>query len=690
MTVQEYIIQNLDCASCAGKIENLIQGLPEVESASLDMFNKKLTVHYHTVIDNPVHRLNQIAAGIEPGVTFSERSEEVQHKPDNRYWIPIGIGAAILIGMQFVTSPYQPYIGVFAYLLVAYRVLLNSGKSLLSKQLFNEQFLMSIATIGAMVLGEYLEAGAVMVLYEVGEYLEHLALEHSRKSIKSMLAVKPEIAHLRSEDGVADVALRMVPVGSAILIFPGERVPLDGVISKGESTVDTSSLTGEAEPLPVTEGNELYAGFLNNSGLLELRVTSTEAESTITRILNLIENAGARKSPQEKFITRFARVYTPAVVALAFLVFLIPVLLGAEAAIWFKRSLVFLIVSCPCALVISIPLTYFIGIGIAARKGIILKGSSFLDTLRKVRTVVFDKTGTLTTGEMQLDSVLSKDDSDPADLLQTLYLCEYTSSHPFALAVKRSFDGVYDSQKVNSFAEYPGKGILLDYAGDHLIAGSAAFLAEHGFVDLIPHEGRSMVHAVKNNVYLGCATFSDEVKSGIGAALSALKSQGVLRTIMLSGDKDAKALKVSQQIGLDTYYAELLPEQKLEKLEQIITETDGKVAFVGDGMNDAPSLARADVGIAMGGIGNQSSIESADVVLLNDKPEQLSDLFSISHRTGVVVVQNIVLALGIKVLVMALGVSGISGLWEAIIADVGVTLLVVFNSLRMMRFQRNA
>ena len=688
MSVEEYDIQNLNCASCSTKIEAEILALPEVSSVNLDFLNRKLVVQYHTAIDNPLLRLNRIAASIEPGVVFTEKTAEYAEPGAAWHWISLASGALILILNQWLPPYLQSWIGVGAYLLVAHRVLLNAGKSLLAKQVFTEQFLMSIATLGALILGEYLEAGAVMVLYEIGQWLEHRAIDLSRRSVKHLLAVKPEIAHLHTADGLVDKRLAEIKAGDTISVYPGERVPLDGLITKGESTVDTSSLTGEAEPLFVTEGTEIFAGFVNNSGLLEVKVSGTEAESTITRILNLIEEAGSRKSPQEKFITRFARVYTPAVVLIAFLVFLIPTLLGNPAAVWFKRSLVFLIVSCPCALVISIPLSYFIGIGIAAKRGIILKGSVFLDVLRQVRTVVFDKTGTLTTGDLQIEKVYTQNGGDPLELLETLYLCEYTSSHPFARAVKSAFDGLYDSRKVKALAEYPGKGIVLEYGADRLIAGSEAFLRDRGCVSLLNPAVQTVVHAVKNDVYLGCVSFSDTVKPGIKPALANLKQLGVRSTVMLSGDRAAKAEQVSRELGLDTFYAELLPQQKLAKLEEIIQSAEGKVAFVGDGMNDAPALARADAGIAMGGIGNQASIETADIVLLNDRPEQLAGVFQIARQTGKVVVQNIALALVIKVLVMALGVSGISGLWEAIIADVGVTLLVVFNSLRMLRVPR--
>jgi len=688
MTVREYDIQNLGCAGCASKIEAQIKALPEVHDVNLDFVNRKLIVQYHSTVDSPLQKLNSIADAIEPGVSITAGGESQSHDKNTELWLTLGLAAAFTVATFFLPEILVPWFGVAAWLLAGYRVLIKAGKSLFSRQMFSEHLLMAIATIGAVVLGEYAEAAAVMILYELGQWLEHRAVEHSRNLIRGMLSLKPDKAHLLTDSGIEDVALDSVPIGSIIQIRHGERVPLDGEVVKGESSVDSSTLTGEAEPLFVGPGAKIFAGFLNHSGLLEMKVGSTEAESTVNRILDLIDNAGSRKSQQEKFITRFARVYTPAVVAVAFLVFLIPTLLGHSAANWFHRSLVFLIVSCPCALVISIPLSYYIGIGVGAKKGIIFKGSEYLDVLRQVKTVVFDKTGTLTTGELKVEKVLVEDDAEPVELLHTIWLCEHNSSHPFARAIQNAYEGDYDPQKVNAYSEYPGKGVLLQYGTDRLIAGSADFLSEHGFVGLIDSGVHSTVHAAKNDLYLGCLTFSDAIKPGIQEALAQLRKQGVRQMVMLSGDRSAKAQQVGLETGMDEVQAELLPSQKLDSLEQIMAKHPGKTAFVGDGMNDAPALARADAGIAMGGIGNQSSVETAGIVLLNDKPEQLAAAFQLSRKTGILVLQNISFALGVKALVMVLGVSGISGLWEAVIADVGVTLLVIFNALRMLRSER--
>ncbi|NLK49995.1 MAG: cadmium-translocating P-type ATPase [Candidatus Cloacimonetes bacterium] len=685
MTTREYDIHNLDCAHCGIKIEDGVSSMPGVHSVQLDFVNKRLIVSFQEGVENALERLNHLADSIEPGVTITDKgAQEEINKWDWGFWLPLAVGVVIVIlNMLLGTSGWLKIaLGVGAWLLVGHRVAISAIKSIGRGQVFSEHFLMSIATIGALVLQEYTEAAAVMVLYEIGQWLESLAVAKSRSSIKGILAIKPEKAHLVTEEGTKDLPLGEVQVGDRLLVYPGERVPLDGVVTKGNSALDTSTLTGEAIPLPVREEDAILAGVLNLDGLLEMEVKSVDAESTVSRILQLIENAGARKSQNEKFITRFASYYTPSVVGAALLVFLIPVLMGYPANVWLHRALVFLIVSCPCALVISVPLSYYVGIGKAARKGIIFKGSVYLDTMRRLKAMVFDKTGTLTTGNLKIEKLLAPDGVDPAELIDTIYKSEYTSNHPFAKAVLSTYTADYDGKMVNAYSEYSGKGVLMLYGEDRMIVGSAAFLDEHGFVGLIDAGETSVVHAAKNDIYLGCMCFSDEIRPGMKEALDSLRKRGIKRMVMLSGDREAKARAISEELGLDAWAAELLPQEKIDRLEEIMDQTDGLVAYTGEGMNDAPALARADLGIAMGQIGNPASIETADVVLLNDRPQQLVAAWDQAQRTHNTVTQNILLALGVKVLVMALGVSGVSGLWEAIIADVGVTLLAVLNATR--------
>lgn len=683
MIIEEYDVHNLDCPDCGNKIEVEINNLKEVENANLDFINKRLTIEYIEKVENPLNRLNAIAAKIDPNVQFTLAGMDIEETGNKPWFIIVSI--LILAVSLFFSSPVSTILGIAAYLIAGHRVIKKAIQEISSRQIFTENFLMTLATFGALYLGEFIEAAAVMIFYEIGLYLENGAIAKSRNNLKSLLALKPEIAHLKTEKGIEDLKLNNIKQEQTILVYAGERIPLDGIVIKGDSTVDTSSITGEAIPVLVEPKSTVFAGFLNGNGLLEIKVQKTEAESMVSRIIKLIENASSKKSETEKFMTCFARYYTPAVVCAAILVFAIPSLLGYNYTDWLKRSLIFLVVSCPCALVISIPLTYYIGIGKAAKKGIIFKGSVFLDMLNEVKTIVFDKTGTLTTGDLRIAEIKAAPEIDPEELKHSTWLCEWTSSHPFAKAIKSVFSYRFEPSAVEAFSEYPGKGVLLVYNKDRYLCGNVDFLKSFGFINLLDAGDNSVVHTVKNDIYLGYISFQDELKPGMKEVLHSLKQKGIKHLSMLSGDRYPKAEKVAKELGLDSFYAELTPESKLAKLEEILKTTKNKVAYCGDGLNDAPVLARADAGIAMGKIGAQASIETADIVLLNDKPEQLESAFNISQETNKMVWQNIILALSIKALVMALGVAGIANLWEAIIADVGVTLLVIFNSLRMMK-----
>lgn len=687
MTIREYGIRNLDCAGCSAKIEGEIANLAEVSSVNLDFINKRLVIQYHKEGVGSLERLNQIATRIEPGVKIFSPEDAIEPKR-SVYSKVIYVGLALWLAVQILPLPaaWEPWLMIIAYLLIGGRVLHSAVKEVFSRQLMAEHFLMSIASLGAIYLGEFTEAIAVIALYELGQYLEARAVDKSKRAVMGIMSLKPEIAHVKTDSGIIDTRLNLIKPGDVLVVNPGERIPLDGRITKGQSSLDTSSVSGESTPLAVSTGDDVFSGCLNQSGLLELEVSKPESESMVAKIISLIENASARKSHQERFITRFARIYTPVVVALAILVFLLPVILGYSAEIWFKRALVFLIVSCPCALVISIPLTYYIGIGMAARKGIIFKGSVFLDGLRKSTQIVFDKTGTLTTGSLTLNALHPVAGISESELGEALWLAEYNSGHPFAMAVKQALNFEIQHDRIESYTEIPGKGIHMIYNNKLYLTGSQKYLAEAGFQDFCDIGENSGIHIARDGLYLGAASFSDEIKPNMLSALSKLRKSGVKRLFMLSGDRFAKANAVSRELELDGFVAELLPGDKLNGLEDIMQRDSGKTVYVGDGMNDAPVLARADIGIAMGAIGAQASIDSADIVLLNDKPEQLVEAFRISKAINSKVWQNIILALGIKILVMSLGVAGISGLWEAIIADVGVTLLVISNSLSLGRY----
>ncbi len=683
MVIEEYDVHNLDCPDCGAKIEAEINNLEEVESANLDFINKRLTIEYIEKVDNPLKRLNAIASKIDPDIQFTLAGWE-EGQSENKPWFII-LAILLLTFSLFLSAPFSSILGIIAYLIAGHKVIKKALKEIASRQIFTENFLMTLATLGALYLGELIEASAVMILYEIGLYGESRAIAKSRKNLQSLLVLKPEKAHLKTESGIEDQKLNTIQKDQIILVYAGERIPLDGVVIKGESTVDTSSLTGEAIPVFVEPKSTVFAGFLNGGGILEIQAQNTEAESMVSRIIKLIENASSKKSDTEKFMTRFARYYTPAVVLAAVLVFVIPVILGYNYTIWLQRALIFLVVSCPCALVISIPLTYYIGIGKSAKTGIIFKGSIYLDLLNRVKTLIFDKTGTLTTGELRIAETKTAPDIDQDELQLSTWLCEWTSSHPFAKAIKKAFSYKFEPSKVDAFSEFPGKGILLVYNKDRYLCGSEIFLQSFGFINLLDAGDYSVVHTVKNDIYLGCISFVDELKPGMKEVVKTLKQMGIKHLSVLSGDRIPKVEKVAKELDLDSFYASLTPESKLTKLEEIINSSKDKVAYCGDGLNDAPVLARADVGIAMGKIGAQASIETADVVLLNDKPEQLKSAFSISKQTNKIVWQNIFLALSIKMLVMILGVAGLAQLWEAVIADVGVTLLVIFNSLRIMK-----
>ena len=683
MVIEEYDVHNLDCPDCGAKIEAEINNLEEVESANLDFINKRLTIEYIEKVDNPLKRLNAIANKIDPDIQFTLAGWE-EGQSENKPWFII-LAILLLTFSLFLSAPFSSILGIIAYLIAGHKVIKKALKEIASRQIFTENFLMTLATLGALYLGELIEASAVMILYEIGLYGESRAIAKSRKNLQSLLMLKPEKAHLKTESGIEDQKLNTIQKDQIILVYAGERIPLDGVVIKGESTVDTSSLTGEAIPVFVEPKSTVFAGFLNGGGILEIQAQNTEAESMVSRIIKLIENASSKKSDTEKFMTRFARYYTPAVVLAAVLVFVIPVILGYNYTIWLQRALIFLVVSCPCALVISIPLTYYIGIGKSAKTGIIFKGSIYLDLLNRVKTLIFDKTGTLTTGELRIAEIKTAPDIDQDELQLSTWLCEWTSSHPFAKAIKKAFSYKFEPSKVDAFSEFPGKGILLVYNKDRYLCGSEIFLQSFGFINLLDAGDYSVVHTVKNDIYLGCISFVDELKPGMKEVVKTLKQMGIKHLSVLSGDLIPKVEKVAKELDLDSFYASLTPESKLTKLEEIINSSKDKVAYCGDGLNDAPVLARADVGIAMGKIGAQASIETADVVLLNDKPEQLKSAFSISKQTNKIVWQNIFLALSIKMLVMILGVAGLAQLWEAVIADVGVTLLVIFNSLRIMK-----
>jgi len=602
----------------------------------------------------------------------------------------------LVIGLAFAEPLSQTPFGVAeyavllpAYLLCGWGVLTTAGRNLLRGRVFDENFLMTIATLGAIALHELPEAVAVMLFYQLGETVQDLAVGRSRRSIQSLLAVRPDTANLQGADGLKSVAPEMVNVGDIIVVRPGEKVPLDGTVVDGSSRVNTSALTGESVPRAIAKGDPALAGMVNQSGVLTLQVTRPFGESSIARILDLVENARHKKANTEKFITRFARIYTPTVVLLSLAVALLPPLLlpGATTATWAYRALVILVISCPCGLVISIPLGYFGGIGGAAKRGILVKRSTFLDALTQVKTVVFDKTGTLTEGTFQVTDVVTANGLSRDQLLELAAQAEYHSTHPVAQSIRRAYGREVDGASVRDYEELAGQGIRVRVNGRTVLVGSDRLLHQAAIPHAVCEVDSTVAHLAVDGQYSGRILIADQLKADAREAVQTLQQQQI-QTVMLTGDSPSIAQTIAQQLGIDRSEAGLLPDSKVDALEALMATVDAAqhtVAFVGDGINDAPVIARADVGIAMGALGSDAAIETADVVIMTDAPSKVAEAIEIAHRTRRIVWQNIVLALGIKGLFIGLGAIGLASLWEAVFADVGVALLAVLNASRILQ-----
>ena len=576
-----------------------------------------------------------------------------------------------------------------AYVLVGADVLWRAAVNLRQGHLFGEHFLMSTATLGALALGDYAEAAAVMLLYQLGEFLQDRAVQRARRSITALMDIRPDTARVLVDGREEVVHPEAVAVGSMIRIYPGERVPLDGTVTAGESTLDTAALTGESLPRTVHTGDTLLSGCVNITGALTVRVTAAYAQSAAARILDLVEAAADKKSRTEAFITRFARIYTPVVVCAALAIAVLPPLIMGDAfAPWVYRALTFLVISCPCALVISVPLTFFAGLGAASRAGLLVKGSSYLDALARTDTVVFDKTGTLTEGSLRVTRILPAAGATAQEVLARAAAAEQHSSHPMARAVMRAFAECGGTPAaVHDIEEHAGRGITARSEERIICIGTRAYLSESGVTDLPPAAPAGAIWLAVNGAYAGMICVADTVRAGAADAVRALREHGVRETVMLTGDARPAAQSVAAAVGIDTVYAELLPQDKAAHLERLLTaeRAGGTLAYIGDGINDAPVLARADIGIAMGGIGADAAIEAADVVLMTDEPRRLVSLLALARRTVRIARENIALAVGIKATVLLLGALGWVNLWAAIFADVGVTLLAVLNAMRAMR-----
>lgn len=606
-----------------------------------------------------------------------------------RLWRII-IGAAVLataVLLNLNNEWLQIALFIISYIIVGGDVVKRAVKNIFKGQVFDENFLMSIATIGAFFIGEYPEGVAVMLFYQVGELFQSYAVGKSRKSIASLMDIRPDYANVKKGDELVKVDPDEVQIGDIIVIKAGEKIPLDGKVIEGSSMIDTSALTGESVPREVEVGSDILSGGININGVITAEVTKEFGESTVSKILDLVENASSKKSNSEQFITKFARYYTPVVVIIAVFLAIIPPLVidGATFSDWIYRALAFLVVSCPCALVISIPLSFFGGIGGASKKGILVKGSNYLEALSETEIVVFDKTGTLTKGVFNVQEIHPEGVSKEELLELTAYVESY-SNHPISLSLKRAYSKEIDNGRISDVEEISGHGVIATVDGKKVMAGNIKLMK---MMDIPYFKGEligTVVHVAVNNKYIGYIVIADEVKEDSAQAIKELKAANIKQTVMLTGDNKSVGSKVAKELGLDKVYAELLPADKVEKLEELFSQKSkkGKLAFVGDGINDAPVLARADIGIAMGGVGSDAAIEAADIVIMTDEPSKIATAMKISKKTLKIAHQNIVFAIGIKIIVLILSAFGITTMWAAIFADVGVTIIAVLNAFRAL------
>ncbi|GGO02396.1 heavy metal translocating P-type ATPase [Saccharibacillus kuerlensis] len=746
---REWILEGLDCANCALKIENSIQKMPGVSACSLNFVNKTLTFetdpgYEEEVSSKTVRTIKKLEPHIEILVkgsrqtvdasgridegsaarrlghgggrsksnqqqtTYGHSHADHEHSDSNHEghshshehggsWniliARLSIGAILLTAALLapLSTGWELTLFLLAYLTVGGDVVLQAAKNIFRGQVFDEYFLMSVATIGAFAIGQYPEGVAVMLFYQIGELFQSLAVNRSRRSITSLLNIRPDYANLKTNGETRKVSPESIAVGDHILVRPGEKIPLDGRIIEGSSLVDTSALTGESVPRSAKSGDEVLGGFINKNGVLTVEVTRPFGESSVAKILELVENAAGRKAPTETFINKFARGYTPVVVITALLLAVVPPLIvpGATFSDWIYRALIFLVISCPCALVVSIPLGFFGGIGAASRQGILVKGGNYLEALNSVGIVVFDKTGTLTKGSFDVTEVRPADNVERSELLEMVAYAELHSNHPIADSIRKAYGKELDESKVSDYEEISGYGIRVQWSGKTVLAGNAKLMRKEGISFGEEDSFGTVVHAAVDGHYAGQILIADEIKADSADAIRGLKKLGVRRTIMLTGDTSRVGDKVGRSLGIDEVHAELLPEQKVEEIEKLIGSKSPKekILFVGDGINDTPVLARADVGVAMGGLGSDAAIEAADVVIMTDEPSKLVTAIGIAKRTRRIVWQNIFFALGVKAIFLILGVFGIATMWEAVFSDVGVTIIAVLNAMRVLRGQ---
>ncbi|HCT64640.1 MAG TPA: cadmium-translocating P-type ATPase [Lachnospiraceae bacterium] len=687
-------LKGLTCSHCGGKIENDVQKLNGVVNATLNLMKQELAVEFKEdkkrILEDVKIITNKYEPDVKVGLKDQGHSGEDHQDEENTKIIIIrfAVGILMFIAAVAIKEPQWLSTGLFmgAYFIFGGDVLVRAIKNISKGQIFDENFLMSIATVGAIAIGEMPEAVFVMLFYQVGEFFQSLAVEKSRKSIRSLMDIRPDHANLLADEKIVKTRPEEISIDDIIVVKPGERVPLDGVVIDGESAVDTSALTGESVPKKVYVNSEVLSGSINTSGLLKIRVTQVFEKSTVVKILELTENAASKKTKAEQFITKFARIYTPIVVLCAVVLAVVPPIFTSEADLkmWIGRALIFLVVSCPCALVLSVPLGFFSGIGEASKNGILVKGSNYLQALCKINTVVMDKTGTITEGVFEVTEIKANG-VDEAELLKLGAYAEKMSNHPIAKSIvnKYEVDEPIDVSKISDYEEIGGYGVSAVVEGKKIFAGNLRLMKRENILCDEFNGMGSVVYLGANGKYFGRIVVSDRIKKDSEKAIKAIKSMGIKNTVILTGDSKKNADMVCEAVGADVVYSQLLPQDKVKKVEELYSENSySKILFVGDGINDAPVLSRAEVGIAMGGVGSDAAIEAADVVIMNDDLMKIANAIKIARNTNTIVMQNIVFALGVKAVVLAMGAMGMATMWMAVFADVGVAFIAVLNSMR--------
>ncbi|TRZ36947.1 cadmium-translocating P-type ATPase [Niallia circulans] len=714
---KDFILEGLDCANCAMKIERGVSSIDGVDACHVNFATQTLSMEFSQEAEAIVAKTEKTIRRLEPHVKLREKAAGEKNKASNhahhhshahdhehehghshehgnenmkRMILRLVIGTIIAGAGLFLPLDGIAELSVFlvAYLIIGGDIVWRACTNIVRGQVFDEHFLMAIATIGAFAISEYPEGVAVMLFYQVGELFQGAAVNRSRKSISGLMDIRPDYANVQKGQVLEKMSPEDVVIGDIIVIKPGEKVPLDGIVLEGKSSVDTSALTGESMPRDVEAGHDILSGFINKNGVLTVKVTKEFGQSTVARILELVQNASSRKAPTENFITKFARYYTPVVVIIAVLLAVVPPLLleGATFSDWLYRALIFLVISCPCALVVSIPLGFFGGIGAASKAGILVKGSNYLEALNSVKYAVFDKTGTLTKGVFEVVSVHPANGYTDQDVLKNAALAEVHSNHPIAESIRKAYEGKVSEADVNEYEEIPGHGISAIVSGKQILTGNHKLMVKEEIDFTVREETGTIVYVAANNEFIGSLIISDQLKDDAAHAITALKKAGIKKTVMLTGDAAAVGRSVAKSLDIDEVYAELLPQDKVEQIEKLDAKKHAKekILFVGDGINDTPVLARADIGMAMGGLGSDAAIEAADIVIMTDEPSKIATAILIAKKTRRIVWQNILFALGVKAIFLLLGAFGIATMWEAVFSDVGVTLIAVLNAMRVL------